>query len=310
MTSAALPRIAFVGSDYYHKFAQLAGFSEAALLRDSFAEREVILEVVNAYDPQVRWADFAAVLPLGFWGYHRDRAAFLRWVAELEKTGARLVNAPDVLRWNLDKSYLLALQRGGAQVAPLLYFPPESRLDLREVLAQAGWERYVLKPTTSANAENTLMGEGPPDAAALALADAVLRRCGLLIQPLFREILEEGEWSLIFAGEELISTALKRPRAGDFRSQPDHGGTVLIKEPTADLAAQALAVVRLATSLVGPLGYARVDGFVAAGQLELIELELIEPYLFLKGAEPTAPRRFIDAVLRHLDPSSGWSAHV
>ena len=92
--------------------------------------------------------------------------------------------------------------------------------------------------------------------------------------------------------------------------QPEHGGTVLIKEPTADLAAQALAVVRLATSLVGPLGYARVDGFVAEGQLQLIELELIEPYLFLKDAGPTAPRRFIDAVLRHLQEPSGIGLHA
>jgi hypothetical protein len=89
-------------------------------------------------------------------GYHRDKAAFLRWQANLVLQGARLINAPEVLRWNLDKSYLLELKRAGAPVAPVLHFPIGSRPGLQAVLAQAGWERYVLKPTTSANAENAI----------------------------------------------------------------------------------------------------------------------------------------------------------
>lgn len=301
MTPPPSTRIAFVGSDYYYEFAAMAGTCESARLRAAFAERGVALEEVRAYDPQVRWADFAAVLPLGFWGYFRDKEAFVRWTEMLAQAGTQLLNAPPVLRWNLDKSYLLDLQRAGAPVAPLLHFPPGSRLDLRAVLAQAGWERYVLKPTISANAENTITGAGPPDAAAQVLADNILRHCGLLLQPLFQEILDEGEWSLIFTGEELVHAVLKRPRAGDFRSQPDHGGTVMSRQPTAELAAQALAVVQTTRALFGPLAYARVDGFVARGQLQLIELELIEPYLFLDAADPAATRRFVDGVLRHLD---------
>lgn len=300
MAHSSSPQIAFVGSDYYRQSARATGFCEADLLRDCFAERGVDLQLVQADDPQVRWADFAAVLPLGFWGYHRDKDAFLRWQADLVRHGARIINAPEVLRWNLDKSYLLELKRAGAPVAPLLHFPVGSRPDLRAVLAQVGWERYVLKPTTSANAENTLVGVATPDAAALTLADTILRTSGLLLQPFFPEIVEEGEWSLIFAADRLVHTVLKRPRAGDFRSQPDHGGTVTRKEPDPVLAAQALTVVRLARSLVGPLAYARVDGFVTQGQLQLIELELIEPYLFLKDADPAAPRCLVDAVLQQL----------
>ncbi len=298
MAPSSPPQIAFIGSDAYRQSAREAGFCEADLLRDAFAERGVTLQVVQAYDPQVRWADFAAVLPLGFWGYHRDKGAFLRWQADPVRQGARLINAPEVLRWNLDKAYLLDLKRAGAPVGPLLHFPIGSRPDLRAVLAQAGWERYVLKPTTSANAENTILGVATPDAAVLALADTLLHTGGLLLQPFFPEIVQEGEWSLIFAAEQLLHSVLKRPRAGDIRSQPDHGGTVIHKEPDGDLAAQALAVVRLARSLVGPLAYARVDGFVTQGQLQLIELELIEPYLFLKDADPAAARRLVDAVLQ------------
>jgi hypothetical protein len=292
--------IAFVSSDYYQEFAQMASFCEADLLCHAFAERGYVLEVLKAEDPQVPWTKFAAVLPLGMWGYHQATDAFLRWVAMLEQKDVRLINAPQVLRWNCDKSYLLELRQAGAQVAPLLHFPASSRLDLRKVLADAGWQDYVLKPSVSANAEHTLVGHGPPDAQSCALAEQILRRCGLLIQPLFTAILEEGEWSLIFAEDELVHAVLKRPRRGDFRSQPDHGATVLQKTPSPELAAQALATVRLARERLGPLAYARVDGFVADGRLELIELELIEPYLFLKDAAAAAPHRLVDAVLRQL----------
>lgn len=300
MISSAKPRIAFVGSDYYRQFAQSAGSCEAELLGAAFAEQGYHLEVVSAYDPQVRWAEFAAVLPLGFWGYHRDVAAFLRWTVELGQKGARLINAPEVLRWNQDKSYLLDLRRCGAPVAPLLHFAAGSRPDLPAALARVGWERYVLKPTVSANAEDTIVASGPPDAATLALADRLLQRCGLLVQPFFAEIQDDGEWSLIFAEQELVHAVIKRPRAGDFRSQPDHGGTVSKKDPSDEVIAQALATVRAAGLLCGPLAYARVDGFVGKQGLQLIELELIEPYLFLNHATAAAPRRLAQAVLRQL----------
>lgn len=108
-------------------------------------------------------------------------------------------------------------------MAPLLHFPVGSRQDLWAVLAQSGWGRYGLKLTTSANAENTILGAGTPAAAVLALADTITCTSGLLLQPFFPEIVEEGEWSLIFAADQLVRTLLKRLRAGDFRPQPDQG---------------------------------------------------------------------------------------
>jgi glutathione synthase/RimK-type ligase-like ATP-grasp enzyme len=216
----------------------------------------------------------------------------------------RLINPPSVLRWNQDKAYLVELAQAGAQVAPMRHFPVGSQVDLRQVLAEAGWEDYVLKPSISANAENSLAGRGAPDAASVALAERILGHCGLLVQPLFPEILAEGEWSLIFADEDLVHAVLKRPRAGDFRSQPDHGGTVLHQLPSREVMAQAQATLGIARALLGPLAYARVDGFVRDGRFYLIELELIEPYLFLQGAAAEAPRRLVDAILRALSVAS------
>ena len=293
-------KIAFVASERYRLFTQSAPLSETDLLHDAFAARGFSLEVVDAHDPAVRWADFAAVLPLGFWGYHRNAEAFLHWMEALTQQGARLINPPAVMRWNMEKTYLLELQRIGVEVAELLHFPAGSKPDLRAELAHKGWDRYVIKPTISANAENTRVAAGAPDAEVLALAGTILHRCGLLVQPFFPEITDDGECSLIVAGNELIHAVMKRPKAGDFRSQPGYGATLQRTEPTAELAAQAIETVRLASSLVGPLSYARVDGFVRNGRLHLMELELIEPYLFMQGGDAQSAQRFVDALLRSL----------
>jgi len=56
---------------------------------------------------------------------------------------------------------------------------------------------------------------------------------------------------------------------------------------------QARAVV---ASISGPWIYARVDGLEIDGVFTLMELELIEPSLFL-ATDPGAPARFAQAIL-------------
>jgi glutathione synthase/RimK-type ligase-like ATP-grasp enzyme len=290
----------------------MAQINEAALIAQAFAAAGAELDVVDVADVAAEleaardWSRYDAVLPLGCWGYHKDAAGFRAWIERVERsgrierhgaTGVRMINPPEIVKWNLDKSYLLDLQKAGVEVAPLLHFPKGSRPDLGAELRAAGWSRYVVKPTISANSERTAVAEGPPDAKLLALADEILARCGLLVQPFFEEIPAAGEWSLMFFGEALSHTVLKVPKAGDFRSQPDYGARVTGAEPPPAVVEQALAAVRAARP---GLAYARVDGFLRDGRLQLVELELIEPYLYMSSAGDgmaAAAARFVAAVL-------------
>jgi hypothetical protein len=292
-----LVRLAFVAFPDFLAQAASAAFNESTVLAAAFTERGAALQIVDAFDRVADWDRYDAVLPLGCWGYYEDAAGFLAWVDMLVQKQVRLVNAPAILRWNLDKSYLLDLAQKGATVAPLLHFPRGSRPALAAELARLGWSRYVLKPTISANALHILVGEGRPGAEELALSEKILTRAGLLVQPFFTEITEEGQWSLLFFGGVFSHAVRKRPRAGDFRSQPNHGAVVQGIEPPASVIAQAAALLTLTAEL--PV-YARVDGFLRDGRLHLIELELLEPALFLRWADPGAAGRFADAVLSHL----------
>jgi hypothetical protein len=86
---------------------------------------------------------------------------------------------------------------------------------------------------------------------------------------------------------------LKRPKELDFRVQEEFGGSAVAADPPAALREDALRVIDLVS---GPLLFARVDGVEVRGRLMLMELELIEPCLFLR-ADARAPERFADAIV-------------
>ena len=118
---------------------------------------------------------------------------------------------------------------------------------------------------------------------------------GVMVQKFMDTIIDEGEWSLIFFDGEFSHAILKTPKPGDFRVQNDFGGSERPADPPAQVLHSATGIVQT----VAPALYARVDGVVDGNQFRLMELELIEPMLFL-SSHPQAPARFSDAIARKL----------
>jgi hypothetical protein len=115
----------------------------------------------------------------------------------------------------------------------------------------------------------------------------------VLVQRFLPEVQGEGEWSFVFFAGEFSHAVLKRPALGDFRVQEELGGSVVAAGPAPSLVRDA---ERFASHVPGPWAYARIDGVVADGKLTLMEIELIEPQLFL-SRHPMAAVRMADAVL-------------
>lgn len=246
-------------------------------------------------DAAVAWRDFDAVVVRSCWDYHHRPDRFAAWVSWIERLGVPLWNPPAVLRWNADKRYLRELEARGVRVVPTAWIEPGGETTLAALLRERGWTDAVVKPAVSASAHGTWR-------TALASADAdearfrAAARERLLVQPFVREVAESGEWSLVFFGGRFSHAVLKRPRAGDFRVQAEHGGEHRLLPADPGLVREAEAV--LAAAPPGWL-YARVDGCVVGGRLCLMELELLEPMLFLE-AEPLAAERFADALVAAL----------
>jgi glutathione synthase/RimK-type ligase-like ATP-grasp enzyme len=257
---------------------------EAAALRSGGAE---VAEVAWTTDSDL--GAFALVLPLVAWGYHLDYRRWLAFLDRAQREALPMVNPPELLRWNSDKAYLAELGAAGVPTVPTVAVLACSTDDLEEARRSFGTDWLVIKPPVSASA----MGAhriGPSDD-----VPADSRGRPMILQPLVEEVSRTGEFSLMLFDGKFSHAVLKKPRSGDFRVQEYHGGeTRACAVPPAgaiELAERALAAAPAAAT------YARVDIVPdSEGRLMIMELELIEPALFLDHA-PDGGAAFVSAIL-------------
>ena len=258
-------------------------------------------EVVVWHDPAVNWAAYDLVVIRSTWDYFDRLDEYLAWVDHVDSV-SRIINSPTIIRWNSHKGYLLELREHGIPVLPTLALA-RGAADPVERMVQTGWGEVVIKPAVDGGARGALKAPaGSPEAAAhlralVAVADTI-------VQP-YAESVVAGEVSLFFFGGELSHAVRKVPKPGDYRVQALHGGSEEVHDPTEaelDVARRAMALAP------DTLVYARVDLIDVAGQPTLMELELIEPDLFLRMA-PGSVERFAAAVVAALDADDHAGNH-
>jgi glutathione synthase/RimK-type ligase-like ATP-grasp enzyme len=281
------PRIAFVS---HAALPHLSADDQLAV--QELGRRGTAVAAVVWDDPNVDWLAFDLVVIRSTWDYPQRSNAFLDWLEHLERVGARVWNPPQLVRWNLDKRYLRDLGVAGVATAPTVWLDADGGVALRELLEERGWRRAVVKPVVSADGVNTWstsLDTARPDQHRFeqALSDGPL-----MVQRYLPEVTQEGEWSLIFVDGQLSHTILKRPAPGDFRVQERYGGSATAAQVDAELVATARTAL---AALSSDWLYARVDIVRSAGMPLVMELELIEPSLFLV-ADPHAPARFAAAL--------------
>jgi glutathione synthase/RimK-type ligase-like ATP-grasp enzyme len=248
------------------------------------------IEVVPVVWTEPLAEDLGGLVLRSTWDYHLRLAEFLSWVDAVESRGIPLWNSPATVRWNVDKAYLLEVEARGVPIVPTRRAARGSGLTLSGLLREAGWTDAVVKPSVSGGAFETWRARGPEVDDGRFARQLAAMDC--LVQPFLPELASVGEWSLLFFGGRYSHAVLKRPTPGDFRVQEEFGGLASAAEPPSEL---IVAAERALAAAGGPTLYARVDGVVRAGRLELMELELVEPSLFLATA-PGAAERFARAI--------------
>jgi len=250
-------------------------------------------------DPSADWAAFDAVVLRSTWDYHKRIARFGEWLQELADVGAKVFNPLDVIRWNTDKRYLIDLHRRQVQIVPTALITRDRAADLPWILESNGWNKAVIKPAISASSHNTWISDHSTAQRDQTKFVSQLLEGDVLVQAFMQEVIREGEYSLVFFNKQFSHAVLKKPRAGDFRTQEIYGGRNTRVVPDPALIAQAQGILSV---LPRPLLYARVDGVARGGQFYLMELELIEPDLGL-AFSPTAPAAFASAIAQSIQRS-------
>jgi glutathione synthase/RimK-type ligase-like ATP-grasp enzyme len=247
------------------------------------------------------WSSPRIALLRSTWDYHHRYQEFLAW-ARATAAGTTLLNPLAVIEWNTHKGYLAELAARGAPVVPTVLVKAGQPCDLSQLLAERGWERAVVKPAISADSFATLRVEAQePGPGAAHLAQYGVER-DMMIQPFLESVETTGERCLVFIGGELTHAVRKNSL---FRGGRHVGPEGIAVPPEPDEIAAARRV--LAVAGCEDLLYARADlARDAQGAPILLELELVEPTLFLlesaSGADKLATA--LDARLNpNLNPS-------
>lgn len=276
------------------------GDEDAALLDEALARGGVDASWQAWSDDSVDWAAFDLVAVRTPWDYTGRREEFLAWAGRVP----RLANPADVLSWNSDKRYLRDLAAAGVPTVPTTWLEPGSSLAVPDVA-------FVLKPSIGAGSK----GAGRFDPRRPGASDAArghanaLHEAGrtVMVQPYLDDVDQLGETGLIYLGGEFSHAVGKSAMLGADTVNPLDAGfsTSLFQEeritsrvPSAaelDLGARVLQTVRGVVRR--ELLYARVDLLPTPGGPVLVEVELIEPSLFLRYGDGSAAR-FATAAIR------------
>ncbi|HEY2769601.1 MAG TPA: hypothetical protein VGI87_03495 [Solirubrobacteraceae bacterium] len=258
------------------------------LLLDELRTRGVPAEPVVWDSPGIHWGGYELVVIRSTWDYVAQRERFLAWAESLP----RVLNAPEVLRWNTDKRYLADVP--GA-------IPTQFVVDGEDWAPPAA--EFVVKPSVSAGAR---------DAARYSEADTARARAHVeqlvaggrtaMVQPYLSSVDARGETALLYFGGRYSHAIRKGPllvSGADPGEQLYANEHVTTRQPDPDELAAGDRVLDALPFPRSELLYARVDLIRGPeGEPRLIELELTEPSLFLSHGEGAAGRLAEEIVAR------------
>lgn len=248
-------------------------------LTPAFAALGMKTTLVRWREAAERAEEFDAMLPLFVWDYFEgNEKAFLNEMAKAD-TKTKLFNPYRVLKWNLNKRYLEELERQGAPVIRTLTVERVTERNVAAAFETLKTDNLVIKPQVGGGAWRQVLYKKddpfpskeslPPEAA--------------MIQAFLPSVVEEGEYSFLYFGGQFSHAVNKKPKSGDYRIQSMYGG---IEEAYAPSSQEREAARQVLDSLDFTPLYARVDLLRGLdGSLKLIELEMLEPYLYLSFAK-------------------------
>lgn len=240
---------------------------------------DITAEIWDA--PETDWTKYDIALLKTPWDYHEKYEQFKLWLDKIQASGIKLLNDFDIVRWNMDKHYLAEIAQAGLNVIPTIFLQKGWHEDLLHLFDTLQTTEIIIKPCISAGSKNTIRVQKTEVDAQKEIVWEMLLKADYMAQPLMHEV-QEGEWSFIFFNGKHSHTIIKKPKSGDFRVQQIYGGTIEPVQQTKTVIDCAAAYLQ---HFAKKAFYARIDGLMVNGKFMLMELELIEPFLYLSYGE-------------------------
>lgn len=287
---------------------KIDGYISNVLLEDDIVKKALEEDGIKVIrlswdDPDFDWSSTKFILFRTTWDYFDRFNEFSKWLNKVSSL-TTFINSEALIRWNLDKHYLLDLKEKGVHICESYFIEQGETLTLRELTKTHNLKNFVLKPCISGGGRHTYKITSEQVLDYERLFKELIAKEAYILQPFQNQIVTKGEISLMLMNGEFTHAVLKKAKPGDFRVQDDFGGTVHKHKATPEeiqFAKQAInACIELPT-------YARVDIFTDNNnQLAIAELELIEPELWFRN-HPKAASILSKKILKLIRNKSRYS---
>lgn len=250
----------------------------------------------NWDDSGFDWTETEYAIFKTTWDYFDRYEEFSKWLEEVSKK-TKLINRIETIRWNVDKHYLLDLNKKGVNIPKTIFIKKGDDRALTDIFMNSGWKDSILKPVVSGGGRHTYKIDKVNLIEHEKIYRELIENEAMMLQEFQYSVTEDGELTFVVFGGKFSHAVLKRAKAGDFRVQDDYGGTV--HEYTASK--QEIEFAELIVSLCNPNPvYGRVDAIKDNdGNLAVSELELIEPELWFR-TKPESADDYAEAVLKEM----------
>jgi glutathione synthase/RimK-type ligase-like ATP-grasp enzyme len=271
--------------------AQLGLSADDRLLRAALEEHGLSVAVASWSDTEFDWSNTRIAVVRSAWDSHLRPQQFIQWVSAVSAL-TTLCNSAEAIRWNFDKHYLIDLRDAGVASIPTIHVAPDSIASFQT--HEIPWDMAVVKPLVGANSHEVRSFEVSSEISALNAHLHSLRRTGALVQRLQPTVRTLSERSLVFIAGQFSHAVRRIPfNTGNTPDSPDFD-----HKATPEEVAFALGALAAAQAPESP--FARVDLLPTADGILLMELELIDPSLFLTR-NPSAAQKLASCLVRRLD---------
>ena len=241
----------------------------------------------------INWNNFDLAIIRSTWDYQDRIQEFLDVLENINSSNCILENSLELVKWNIDKSYLKKLSEKRIQIVPSLFYESYSKKILSDSFSFFSTNKLIIKPAISANADDTFIIDTENSEKISIMLEKTFTNRKFIIQPFIENIVFEGEYSLIFFGNTYSHTLVKKPKSGDFRVQEEHGGILApIEKPDIKMVHEAKKVLN---NLPHKSLYSRIDFVKRENNFLLMEVELIEPSLYF-NLNPSAATKFASII--------------
>lgn len=252
---------------------------------DILLKQELIKNNLNAtiiaWDEGNDYSKYDLAIIRSIWGYEEDVKRFEEFLDTLTKNNVTILNNVSIMQNNYYKEKQFELLDKYDIPHIKTAFIPENSKDIAAIVKENMENEMIIKPSISASGKNTyLLNSNSERKNTISLSEVnskykeINKTTSLMLQPFIKEI-DDGEISLIYIDGK-FSHAIKR-FPSIFNDTKGVSYLADVPKKLLDLGDKVLEIKEYQGAL-----YERIDVVKKDNEYIVMELELVEPALFIK----------------------------